>query len=128
MKEKHKFNININDINNIRNYTNNDINKNQGILGIQITPSDQKKKKIKFNNISKNNRTSEEKKKVYLETDIRIVRKEKDKNAYYKKGNFMNETKKKFLNKKLNKEIELNSNKNESNKFYEDDLYGNNRI
>lgn len=53
------------------------------------------------------------------------MRKEKDKNIYYKKNNIMNETKTKILNKKINKEIELNANKNESNKFYEDDLYAN---
>ena len=108
-KEKHKFNININNINNISNYTNNDMNKNKGILDIQMTSSDQKKKKLKVINISKNNRTSKEKKKVYLETDIKKI-------------------KKKLLNKQLNKKIELHSNKSESNKFYEDDLDGNNRI
>ena len=121
-KEKHKLNATINSINNY------DMNKSQGILGKQITPSGQKKKNLKFINIRENNRDSEEKKKVYLEKDIRATRKEKDKNEYYKKSNYMNEIKKKLLNKKLNKEIGLHSNKSESNKFYENDFYSNNRI
>ena len=129
-KEKPKLNININNINN---YIASDLNKN---IGIQITPYD-KKKKIKSIDISKNNGTSEDKRKNYIETDINI-NKEKEKEKNIKKKNSIsnnvnnnNEKKHKCINKKLTSEIGLNintnMNKNGSKKFYDDDIYIDNR-
>ena len=130
-KGKPKLNININNINN---YIASDLNKN---IGIQITPYD-KKKKIKSIDISKNNGTSEDKRKNYIETDININKdKDKDKEKNIKKKNSIsnniinNEKKHKYLNKKLTSEIGLNininMNKNDSKKFYDDDIYIDNR-
>ena len=128
-KGKPKLNININNINN---YIASDLNKN---IGIQITPYD-KKKKIKSIDISKNNGTSEDKRKNYIETDINKD-KDKDKEKNIKKKNSIsnninnNEKKHKYLNKKLTSEIGLNininMNKNDSKKFYDDDIYIDNR-
>ena len=128
-KEKPKLNININNINNINSYIINDINKNN--TGAQISPSDKKKKNLKSIEINKNNGTSDEKGKVYLETDINIIKKEKEKKSFKKNNINKNIYGKKLknLNKKLNNEVELNINKNELNKHYDDDLYiDNNRI
>ena len=127
-KEKPVLNINIHNINNMNNYINNDKN-----IGVQITPSEKKKKKkMKSIEINKNHGYSNEKVKNYLETDINI-NKEKDKssNKKYNTSNLItniNDKKAKYLNKKLNNEIVLNINinKNESNK-YENDINIDNR-
>ena len=115
-KEKPKLNININNINNMNNYIN-----NEKIIGFQITPSEKKKnKKMKSIEISKNNGYSNERRKNYLETDINI-NKEKEKNSYKKYNtsnliNNINAKKTKKMNKKLTNEIGFNINKNDSNK------------
>ena len=126
-KEKPKLNININNINNMNNYINND-----KIIGFQITPSEKKKnKKMKSIEISKNNGFSNERGKNYLETDINI-KKEKAKRSYKKYNtsnliNNINAKKSKKMNKKLTNEIGLNINKNESNKINDINLNLENR-
>ena len=117
-KEKPRLNININNINN---YINHDMNKN-----IQVTPSDKKKnKKLKPIDTNKNNGTSEEKEKKYLKTDVNI-NKENEKATKKYKNYFIDlvDKKTKHISKKLTNEIGLNinTNKNEKNKLYENDI------
>ena len=126
-KGKPRLNININNINNTNNYISHDISKN-----IQVTPSDKKKNnKLKPINTNKNNGNSEEKEKKYLKTEVNNINKEKEKSSKKYKNNFIDFIDKnvKHISKKLTNEIGLNinTNKNEKNKYNENDIYIDNR-